>query len=191
MSRVEDVAPASMTDAQRRIAAQIGAARGGVVRGPFAIWLRLPALAEAANTLGNTLRLEGKLDKRLFELAILLIAKKWNAQYEWFAHAQAALDAGLPAQTVEAIRVGKGAVHEREDEQAVADLVGEINANGAVSDAVYAQALQIFGLDLVIELVSVVGFYTMVAVVLNAFEAPVPGGVLPLPPTSPAKDRQP
>jgi len=181
MARVPDVAPERMSDEQKRLAEIIGGSRGGVVRGPFAIWLRQPALAAAANQLGNTLRLDGKLDRSLFELAILLVARKWKAQYEWFAHEKAALEAGLPASVIEAIRIGQPVPYETEDQRVVAAMVADLHASGKVSDAVYARTEKHFGLNLMIELVSVMGFYTMVAVVLNAFDAPVPDGLQPLP----------
>ena len=86
MARVPDVALEEMTAEQRRVYQEIGGARGGVVRGPFAIWLRNPQLADQANQFGNAFRLSGKLDKRLFELMVLVVARHWSAQYEWFVH---------------------------------------------------------------------------------------------------------
>jgi 4-carboxymuconolactone decarboxylase len=80
---------------QKRVYQEIGGARGGLVRGPFVIWLRNPEIADLANQFGNSLRLRGKLDKRLFELMVLIVARHWSAQYEWFAHEKAALKAGV------------------------------------------------------------------------------------------------
>ena len=107
MARVPDISPDQLTTEQKRIRDAIAGARGGVVRGPFAIWLRQPVIADAANRFGNALRLEGKLDKRLFELMVLVIARHWSAQYEWFAHEDAARQAGLPSAVIEAVRAGK------------------------------------------------------------------------------------
>ena len=120
------------------------------------------------------------MDKRLFELTILYVARRWTAQYEWFAHAEAALKAGVAADVIEAIRVGRPPAFASDEQKIVAAFTTELNRDGKVSEEVYAQAIDLFGLDLVIELVSVIGFYTMVALVLNAFEAPVPGGSQPL-----------
>ena len=72
--------------------------QGGEIRGPFAIWIRNAELAAAANQMGNAVRLNGKLDARLFELIILVVARHWSAQYEWFAHAKDAAKVGLDAQ---------------------------------------------------------------------------------------------
>jgi 4-carboxymuconolactone decarboxylase len=181
MGRIPDIAPAAMSPEQRRIANDIGAARGGVVRGPFAIWLRNPALADAANQFGNTLRLAGKLEKRLFELMILVVARHWGAQYEWFAHEKQALENGVSRDVVEAIRHHRKPAFERADEALIYDVVSEMNVSRTLSQPTYDRALAHFGQDLMIELVTSLGFYTMVAVVLNAFDAPVPDNSRPLP----------
>ena len=181
MARVPDLDPEQLSAEQRRVYGDIAGARSGTVRGPFAIWLRNPEVADAMNKAGNAVRLHGKLDKRLFELMVLLIARYWTAQYEWFAHAGAALKAGIAADIVEDIRNGRKPTFEAGDERLVYDLVGELNETKAVSQATYDRALAALGLDLLIELTTAAGFYTMVAMVLNTFEAPVPGGEQPLP----------
>jgi 4-carboxymuconolactone decarboxylase len=180
MARVEDLDPASLTPEQKAVHDRIAASRSGAVRGPFAIWLRQPALADAADKLGTTLR-RGKLDQRLFELMVLVIARHWSAQYEWFAHAKHAPKVGLPADVVEAIRNRRRPTFTRDDEQLVYDLVTEMNETRTLSQATYDRAVAMLGLDLVIELISSMGFYTMVAIMLNGFDAPVPGGERPLP----------
>jgi 4-carboxymuconolactone decarboxylase len=151
------------------------------VGGPFAIWLRTPCIAEAANRLGNVLRRDGNLNKRLFELMVLVIARHWNAQYEWFAHEQAARSAGLSDAVIAALRDRQELAFDRDDERIIYDLTRELMRSKVLSDAVYDRALKCFGLDLLIEVVTAVGFYTSVAVVLNAFDAPTPDGSRPLP----------
>jgi 4-carboxymuconolactone decarboxylase len=145
------------------------------------VWLRIPRIAEAANRMGNSLRLEGKLDRRLFELAILVIARHWSAQYEWFVHEKAALAAGLSGEVVEALRHRKAPTFPRSDEQLVYDLVSELQETRTLGQASFERALAALGPDLLIELVSVIGFYTTAAMMINAFDAPVPGGARPLP----------
>ena len=181
MSRIPDLDPAALSPEQQRLRAQIAGARGGVFAGPFAIWLRNAGIADKANLFGNELRINGRLDRRLFELMVLTVARHWSAQYEWFAHERAALDAGLAADVVEAIRHRQPPPFQADDERAVHGLVAELNETRAVSDATYAAALDALGLDLLIELVTSAGFYTLVAMMLQAFDAPVPGGATPLP----------
>jgi 4-carboxymuconolactone decarboxylase len=180
MARVEDLSLDSLTPEQKTMHARIAGSRGGVVRGPFAIWLRDPAIADAADRLGTTLR-QGRLDKRLFELMVLIVARHWSAQYEWHAHAHQGLKAGLPAAVVDAIRDRRKPDFSRDDERLIYDLVSEMNETRTLSQPTYDRAVAALGLDTVIELITAIGFYTMVAIMLNAFDAPVPGGARPLP----------
>ena len=180
MARVPDLASEVMTAEQRRVHQEIGGARGGVVRGPFAIWLRNPQLADQANQFGNAFRLAGKLDKRLFELMVLLVARHWSAQYEWFVHERNGLAAGVTQEIVDAIRTRSVPEFAREDERVVYETITELNETRTLGQPTYDRALAALGLDLLIELIAAAGFYTMVAMTLNAFDAPVPGGKLPL-----------
>jgi 4-carboxymuconolactone decarboxylase len=179
MARVPDIALEEMTAEQRRVYQEVGGARGGVVRGPFAIWLRNPEIADRANQFGNALRVGGKLDKRLFELMVLVVARHWSAQYEWFVHENNGLEAGLTPAVVDSIRTRSAPEFAREDERVVYQIISELNETRTLSQSTYDRALAALGLDLLIELIAA-GFYTMVAMTLNAFDAPVPGGKRPL-----------
>ena len=181
MARIHNLKPEEMSAEQRRIHDEIGGARGGVVRGPFAIWLRLPEVADRANQFGNALRLAGKLDRRLFELMVLVIARHWSAQYEWFAHEEQARKLGVSDGVIEAIRAGRRPMFDMDDERLVYDTVLELATSKTLSQPAYDRALDALGQELLIELITAAGFYTMVAMMLNAFDAPVPGGVQPLP----------
>jgi 4-carboxymuconolactone decarboxylase len=181
MSRLPGLTPDQLSPEQKRLHDEIAGPRGGSVGGPFAVWLRVPRIAEAANRMGNSLRLEGELDRRLFELAILVIARHWSAQYEWFVHEKAALNAGVTSDVVEALRHGRPPQFARSDEQLVYDIVRELQETRTLAQASFDRALAALGPDLVIELVSVIGFYTTAAMMINAFDAPVPGGARPLP----------
>jgi 4-carboxymuconolactone decarboxylase len=181
MARVPDLVPERFSPQQKRIHDEIAGTRGGTVRGPFAIWLRLPEVADQANQFGNALRLHGKLEKRLFELMVLIVARHWSAQYEWFAHEKAALKTGISAEIVESLRAGRRPAFANADEALVYDIVSELNDTRALSQGAYGRGVAALGLELMIELVTAAGFYTMVAMMLNAFDAPVPGGERPLP----------
>jgi len=181
MARVADVAPEDMTVEQKRVYQEIGGVREGLVRGPFPIWLRNPEIADHANRLGNALRLGGKLDRRLFEIMVLVVARYWSAQYEWFVHEKAGLEAGLTQTVVDAIRTRSAPDFAREDERLVYDTITELNETRTLSQPTYDRAVAAFGQDLLIELITAAGFYIMVAMTLNAFDAPVPDGKRPLP----------
>lgn len=181
MARVPDIPFEELTDAQRRVYREIAAPRRGNVRGPFALWIRNPDLADRANQFGNALRVHGKLEKRLFELMVLLVARHWSAQYEWSVHEQAALDAGVSREIVEAIRIGRAPAFIREDERLIFDVVSEINNTRTLSEPTYERAVAALGVDLLIEMVTGIGFYSTIAMVVNVFDAPVPDGSRPLP----------
>jgi 4-carboxymuconolactone decarboxylase len=189
MSRVAYLTPEELSPEQKRVHDEIAGPRAGAVRGPFAVWLRTPRIADAANRLGNAVRLEGKLDRRLFELAILMVARHWNAQYEWFVHEKDALAAGVRREVIEAVR-HRGVpdfaqadedADEHADEKLVHDIVSELHATRTISQASYDRAVAALGLDMFIELMTTIGFYTTAAMMINAFDAPVPGNARPLP----------
>ena len=179
MARVPNLAAEELTPEQKRIHDDIAATRSGTVRGPFALWLRTPEIADLANRLGVVLRAR-KLEQRLFELMVLVIARHWSAQYEWFAHEKHAVRL-LAGDVIEAIRAGRKPAFAKSDEELVYRTVTELNETRTVSQKTYDRALAALGLERLIELVAAAGFYTMVAMTLNAFDAPVPGGERPLP----------
>ncbi|SRR5579875_288893 len=181
MSRVPEIKTEKLTSVQKSIYDQIAQARGGMVAGPFAIWLHAPRLAEGANQLGNAIRLEGKLEKRLFEMIVLITARHWSAQYAWFAHEQAALAAGLAPELVEALRNRRVPNFTRDDERVIYEIVTELYESRRLSDSSFERARLHFDLEVLIEAITAAGFYTMAAMVINAFDAPVPGGRQPLP----------
>lgn len=177
MTRVPDVPSEELTPEQKRISEEIASVRRGYVRGPFTIWVRTPEIADTANKFGNALRLHGKLDRRLFELMIAIVARHWSAQYEWFAHMTRGLDAGLSPDVYEAIRTGKVPNFTNHDENLVYKLVNEIIQTKTLSKQSYDLGVEALGLENLIELVTGVGFYTTIAMVLNVFDVPVPDDV--------------
>jgi 4-carboxymuconolactone decarboxylase len=179
MARLDHLKAEELTPEQQRIAAEIASTRTRV-GGPFGIWLRTPAIADAANRLGQTLRRDGKLDKRLFELAVLMMVRDWDAQYAWHVHDAAGRAAGLSDDVIAAIRERRMPQFAEADEHLIYDVIGELLQTKAVSDATYRRAVDALGLELFIELIAVAGFYTMVAMTLNAFQVDTPDGSKPL-----------
>jgi 4-carboxymuconolactone decarboxylase len=184
VSRLRSLDPGELSPIQKKLFDEIAGPRGGTVAGPFGVWLRRPEIAERANQFGNVLRVEGKLDKRLFELMVLVVARHWSAQYEWFVHEPAARKAGVDDAVIEAIRLGSPPAFSFDDEQLVYDFVTELCESRTVSEKTYERVSAALGTDLTIELVTGVGFYTLAAMMINVFDAPVPNGARPLPPAS-------
>lgn len=177
MSRIADTPYERMDAEQRRVHDLIAKGPRGGVRGPLRIWLKSPVLAERLQHLGELCRYRTSLPPRLSELAILVTARAWRSGYEWAAHAPIAIEAGLDAAAVEAIRTGARPALTRADEVVTHAFAQELHERQRVSDATYASAVEVLGEAAVIELVAVLGYYTTVAMTLNAFEVDLPEGV--------------
>lgn len=170
MARLPALTFEELTAEQKKLWQEIGAVRSGSPGGPFSVWMRYPKIAERAHLLGNAVRLEGKLGRRLLELAVLVVARHWNADYVFAAHAPAAREHGLAEETVEAIRTRRTPDFAKADERLVYDTVHELLETKRLSEESYRRALDALGLDKLIELVTAVGFYMTASAVVNAFE---------------------
>jgi 4-carboxymuconolactone decarboxylase len=177
MSRLAPLEPARLTPEQKKVYDDILAGPRGGIGGPFAAWLRSPALADRAQKLGEFCRFNTSLPKRLSELAILMTARHWTAQFEWYAHARMAREAGLADAIIEAIRVRQRPAAMQDDEAAIYDFCNEAYALHYVTDDTYARAIALFGEPTVVELVGVIGYYCLVSLTLNVFRMPLPDGV--------------
>jgi 4-carboxymuconolactone decarboxylase len=156
--------------AQRAVLQDILNGPRGNLNGPFLAWIRSPQLADTAQQLGAFCRYQTGLPLRLSELAILVTAAQWRSQAEWYIHAPIALQAGVPAAVLEAIRQGGEPHCEEADDALVYRFARELHATRRVSDAVYAQAIERFGLEVVVNLVALLGYYSLVAMTLNVFD---------------------
>jgi 4-carboxymuconolactone decarboxylase len=177
MTRIADLAPDQMTAAQRSVHEAIASGPRKGVRGPLAVWLHRPELASHAQALGRYCRYETALPPRLSELAILVIARIWGSEYEWYAHKPIALDAGVSPEIVEAIRTRAAPVFDDAAQAAVHGFVVQLHEDRRVSDAVYAEAVAQLGEPAVIDLVGIAGYYTLISMTINAFEVAPPDGV--------------
>ena len=147
-----------------------------VMGGPFAIYMEAPEYGMLAQKLGGYVRLETTVPPRLSELAILVVAQHWRAQYEWFAHATIAEKQGVKPETIKAIKAGRRPTTAKRDELAIFDFVRELNKDRRVSDASYKKVQKLLGNQGAVELVGILGYYTTVSFLLNTFRAPLPEG---------------
>jgi len=179
MSRLPEIDATQLSPEQRAIYDRMLRERGHL-RGPFAVWLRNAELCENTLKLQEMFASRVKLERRLLELMILVAARQSNAQYAWFIHEPYALEFGISSDIVEAIRERGRPNFTRDDERLVYDITVEINTTRALSEASFQRGKAMFGEQVMVELVSAIGFYSMVAMTLNAFAVPVPGGKEPL-----------
>jgi 4-carboxymuconolactone decarboxylase len=170
------------TDAQRQAAQEIVKGPRGALYGPFVPLLRSPELMGHAQRLGEYLRYRSAIGTRLTELAVLVTARAWDQQVEWAIHAPIALQAGIGAGVIDAIARRERPQAMAADEEAVLDFCTELQRDKRVSDRVYQNALALFGEQGVVDLMGVNGYYTFLAMLMNAAqtEAP-PSSAPPLP----------
>ena len=168
MQRIPLVNPAELTAAQRPVYERIFHGLGSPLVGPLRAVLHIPELADRWQNLGQYWQHHTVLTPRQKEVAVLVTARRWNAQVEWFQHEQRARKAGLEDALIEAIRTGGVPPFADAGERAIYDYARELQAGGAVADATYAAALAALGRDALVDVTALVGFYTMVAMMLNA-----------------------
>ena len=189
MSRISYITPDSFTEAQQHLFKSIaGGKRGegrapedllnaeGGMSGPFNAWLRSPVLGEAAQRVGEAVRFESALPPQLRELAILVVAAKWKAQYEWWAHERIARREGLDEGVIESVKAEILPDFSNSTESVVYNFARELLDEHRVSDHLYNDAVELLGEAGVVELVILLGYYTLVSMTLNVFEVSVPTG---------------
>jgi 4-carboxymuconolactone decarboxylase len=188
MTRLSYVDPAQLSPEQQELYDSIAAGpraakraslvdSEGHLTGPFNGFLHLPALGKHWSAIGEGLRFRTTLDRRLFELAILVIAVSWRSGHEWAAHARLAREAGVEQETIDALRRGDRPVLSKPDEAAVFQFVHELMMDRRASASAYQAALSALGESQLVELVNAAGYYVALAVMLNAFEVHPPKGL--------------
>jgi len=176
--RMPPLPTAQLTDEQAQALAEFVAARGQPT-GPWIVLLRSPELMKRTRGLSDYLRFESVLPGYLREFVILMAARQWGQNYEWNAHFPLALDEGFSAEMAQAIAEGRRPDGMVEEEEILYDFCMELQRNHGVSDATYARAVERFGEQGVVETVSLVGYYTMISMILNTARTPLPAGAEP------------
>jgi 4-carboxymuconolactone decarboxylase len=173
--RLPPINPEQWTPAQREVAqAVINGPRGGLL-GPFVPLLRSPELMTHAQAVGAYLRYRSAIGQRLTEFAILVIAQRWQQPVEWDYHAPLALDAGVDERTVAALGQGRKPTTMSEDEELVYDFCMALDQSRAIDDALWHRAVQRLGEHGVVDLLGINGYYTLLAMVMNAARTTRPG----------------
>jgi 4-carboxymuconolactone decarboxylase len=174
--RLPPLSEDQLTPEQRAAAAEISAGPRGAVIGPFAPLLRSPELMTRLQRTGEYLRFSSPLERRLFEMTILVVARWWDQQFEWGFHHPIALQAGLDPAVADAIAEGRRPEGMDEAAAATWDLLDELHRTRGVSDGTYARAVAQLGEPGVVDVVGTAGYYTTLAMVMNTARTPAPGG---------------
>jgi 4-carboxymuconolactone decarboxylase len=179
--RMPPIPADTLTDAQKKAIEEFKAARSAEISGPFIPLLRSPEVMTRARAMGDYLRYRSVLPPRLSEFVILMTARQWSQNYEWNAHEAIARQQGLSPDIITAIAEGRRPERMAEDEDILYTLFDELARNRSVSDATYERAVARFGEPGVIDTLGIVGYYTMLAMVLNTARTPAKPMLAPLP----------
>ncbi|MEO9297794.1 carboxymuconolactone decarboxylase family protein [Devosia alba] len=179
MPRIPILSPEQMNSEQRRIHDAVVSGPRGMLVGPLRAAIHRPELADKWQQFGELLRYRTSLPSRLSELAILVTARHWDCQVEWHLHERDAIKAGLEAPIMAAVQLGERPAEMDADTAAAHDFGAELLRDRFVSEPTYQLVLARWGVVGVIELTAIIGYYSMVAMTLNAHELPLPDGVAP------------
>lgn len=165
--RMPALAPEAMNPAQKAAAQALIDGPRGAVFGPFIPLLRSPELMNRLQKVGEYLRFDSALAPRISEFVILLVSRQWSQQFEWCMHYPLALQAGVRQETLEALAQGTRPADMAQDEALAWDFCDELARTRGVSDATYQRAVAAFTEAGVIDMTSLVGYFTTVSMVMN------------------------
>jgi 4-carboxymuconolactone decarboxylase len=180
-TRMPPIPEDKYTEAQKKAAQEFLETRKMPVFGPFVPLIRSPELMLRVKEMGDYLRFKNSIGQKLSEFTILIMAREWTQDYEWYVHHPLAMKAGLKPEIAEAIFVGRRPDGMAGDEEAVYDFVTELNHTKRVSDTTYERAVKQVGEQGVIDIIGLQGNYTLIAMTLNVsrFELPPDGRRFP------------
>ncbi len=191
MTRLALLAPDTLNDAQRKIfdaitkgprtqnnqrSAEINLNTPAGLPGPFNAWMYSPVIGNLTQELGAALRFSNSLPNNLLEIAVIMVGKHWSAQFEFWAHARLARQAGVSEAAIEAIRIGAEPLFDKPEEMQIYLFAREFIETKRVSDKTYAATRALVGEQGLVDLVTLMGYYTLVSMTLNCFQVPLPEG---------------
>jgi 4-carboxymuconolactone decarboxylase len=177
--RFKPLTAAELTPEQKTLIDHIQSGERKSTDGPFNVYLRSPELGDLEQKIGAYVRFHSSIPRKLNEMAIIITGRHWNAQFEWYAHAKYALDAGLSQSIIDAIALKKRPSSMQPDEAAIYDFCTELLDTKQVSDKTFDSVKKSFGERGVVDLMAVIGYYEFVSMVLNVDRYPLPDGVKP------------
>lgn len=179
MRRMPPLSREEMDEEQKRVVDKIVAGPRKGFYGPFVPLLHSPKLLDRVQELGLLCRYQSSFPPQLSELLILISARHWTAQFEWYSHTESAMRAGVPAAAIEAIRQRRRPRFDDPEQELIYRFANEYYTTQRVGDATYGEAVQRFGGRGVVDLVGIMGYYALMAMSLNIFEEPLPDGAKP------------
>lgn len=170
MARLSTPKRVELNDDQQVVYEAIASGPRGEVVGPLGVWLHRAALADKAQQLGQYCRYDSSLEPRLSELAILVTARIWDAGFEWDSHEPPARAAGLADDIIHALANDQEPVFDHADESVVYQVSRRINIDRELSTELYTEAEQLLGKERLVDLIGVLGYYSLISMTIKAFE---------------------
>jgi len=169
-----------MTPEQKTMINNLISGERGTTTGPFNVLLRSPEMGDLAQKFGAEMRYHSSIPRKLNEFAILITARHWTAQYEWYAHRRDGLKYGLEEKVIDSLATGKRPAGMDADEEILYNFCHTLLETGQVSDPVFKAAVDKFGERGVVDVIGTMGYYSMVSMLLNTDRYPLPDGVKPM-----------
>lgn len=168
MSRIPELTRDELDSDGQELYDQILAARGSI-SGPFRVWLHSPEFTRRATQLGEFLRYQTTLSARLSELVILITARCQHSEGEWAIHEPLARKAGLSSDVIRDLQAERRPVFNEPAEEAIYDFCRQLHQTHTSSAATLLRVVELLGNKAAVEITGLCGYYTMVAMALNAF----------------------
>jgi 4-carboxymuconolactone decarboxylase len=189
MSRLSALTANDLDEDQREVWESLTATRGagldlvgadGSLIGPFNAFVHAPKVGTRLSSLGGLLRFRTSIDRRLSEVAICTVGAHWHSEFEFWAHAPMAIEHGVSESVIDALRAGRGPEFERDDERVVYEVATQLLTDHRVDAGTFAAGKELLGEKGLVELVSTIGYYCLISMILNLFEVALPGGEDPI-----------
>jgi 4-carboxymuconolactone decarboxylase len=172
--RLPTIPPEQYTSEQKQAAEEFLKARKREVFGPFEPLMYSPEVMSVARSMGDYLRYRSAIGNTLSEFAILITAREWTQDYEWFIHYPIALQAGIKKEVADAIKDGRRPEGMTSDEEMIYDFSTELHRYKRVSDQSFKRVEQRFGKKGVVDLAGINAYYTLLAMEMNTAQYPIP-----------------
>jgi 4-carboxymuconolactone decarboxylase len=176
LSRLQNLKYGDMSQDQKNLHDEILSGPRTQIAGPMHAWFLNPSYGSLIEKVGAFCRYETSIEPRLSELAIIIVARHWNANVEWFAHSEIAIKSGILQETVEAIELNKRPDFKKEDEALIFDITKSILDTKGLTDELFKRAEDTIGKTSLLDLTAIIGYYCNVAIQLNVFEIPSDDG---------------
>lgn len=174
------ILPEQMTSRQKEVADAIAGGPRGGLRGPYLALIHHPELADKLQALGEHLRYGAAISPANIEMVVLIVARHMNCQYEWFAHERIARNTtDLADSIIKSLQINAVPPSMNAEQKTLYQFSKEVIAHGQPTNSTYDEAIKHFGREGVLDIISLVGYYSLIAMVLNTSQIPLPEGTVP------------